>query len=505
MLTSCAVQLADSESKILGGEAAAADQFPFAAFMTVRGGLGCSAALAVDKRTVITAAHCLTGGLPMDAYKVVVGEISRTNGQAKRYDVEQIAIHPAYQAKARGGCGIDHEFNHDLAILRLSEEVEGGEPIQLTAETVAPESDVTAVGWGAFDDTMQVSETLQHATFALLAPEPGVEGLRYQGEGQATCPGDSGGPLVARKADEWVLVGVHTHGLGLGCAPNKRSGAVDVHAHSTWITETLEAMKQNGSDIWFGDAHCFDPTERPDRLRLNGGIRDMRSVGTESVYQTVYYPKGYSYAHVDSGTIDGELIFRSKEAVNLSDLQIKITRSDFGGGSTVATSMVVLRHYQVGNRMKVEFSESSLANLFTWSSFWGKDLGADWSVEIRDPQGRGLELVQASIHVWLEDGGLAPCREAACGDAPQPNCGTNVPFSLWCERSADDNSCGWQTKCRPEHAQARSCSQPSDCGNLPGMECCSGTCVNVKVSKLNCGRCGSECTNGTCSGGACLQ
>nr|CAD1834782.1 unnamed protein product [Ananas comosus var. bracteatus] len=49
---------------------------------------------------------------------------------------------------------------------------------------------------------------------------------------------------------------------------------------------------------------------------------------------------------------------------------------------------------------------------------------------------------------------------------------------------------------------------PRVCRGLssPGLDCCSGRCVNVDTNLLNCGQCGRRCRYGeTCCGGRCVN
>ncbi len=108
----------------------------------------------VAKQWVLTAAHCVVvGGEVVD--KVVVGYGSVYQHKLKMIGSEKIIVHPDYQT----------ENNTDLALIKLSEPVDGGQVIPIAepsdeAKLLQPGDKLTVTGWGALWDFAGFEEAL---------------------------------------------------------------------------------------------------------------------------------------------------------------------------------------------------------------------------------------------------------------------------------------------------------------------------------------------------------
>jgi len=212
----------------------------------------------VARQWVLTAAHCVVvGGEVVD--KVVVGYGSVYQHKLKMVGGEKIIVHPNYQT----------ENNTDLALIKLSEPVDGGQVIQIAepsdeAKLLQPGDKLTVTGWGAlwdfagfeealysrsghqevntrallsanalnspeqlhevdveliaFDDCKEAYEAFGEAIDTAFAIAPTEICVGSPSGGKDSCYGDSGGPLVAKTDDDrgYVQVGVVSWGSQCG-------------------------------------------------------------------------------------------------------------------------------------------------------------------------------------------------------------------------------------------------------------------------------------------------
>lgn len=97
----------------------------------------------IDRRTVVTAAHCLSGMAPGDV-KIMLGAHNRTKPEAGRIlaNVSRICIHPEWVPYKR----------NDIGLLRLSGEVSFNKAIQTVclpsgSSVVKADDDLFVTGW----------------------------------------------------------------------------------------------------------------------------------------------------------------------------------------------------------------------------------------------------------------------------------------------------------------------------------------------------------------------
>lgn len=264
--------------RIVGGNDAADAEFPYAASLTRRGVHFCGATV-IDRRWLLTAAHCMCNGLgrPMRAEQIraTLGQqrlsVNRIdNGAAgiSSMPIERVVIHPRYSCT---------QSADDIALLRLADAVrlagDGGAvgivrlPLSgramedlLTEETgEAPIGRVCGWGWTVEDLALgDRSDRLQKAEVNLWsasrcqrmyadAATTMANGLRF-GRGQFcagrleggvdACWADSGGPLVVRIAANDFLMGVVS--TGIGCARRGLPGIYTaVPEYLEWIANVV--------------------------------------------------------------------------------------------------------------------------------------------------------------------------------------------------------------------------------------------------------------------------
>jgi uncharacterized protein (TIGR03382 family) len=182
----------------------------------------CTATL-VGKKTVLTAAHCVTDSTTYTFYAEEVA-----------YVVESVVLHPAWDAQT---------VANDIALLRLKE-APPVTPSLISRQAPAVGLAVTIVGYGTTEETLKDAGTKRQAkntiedVFATRFSMAGTGG----GEGN-TCYGDSGGPGFATLGGKEVQIGITSEGAK-PCGTLGYDTRVD--AYTDWLVST------SGGDLYDG-------------------------------------------------------------------------------------------------------------------------------------------------------------------------------------------------------------------------------------------------------------
>ncbi|MBU6376402.1 MAG: serine protease [Bdellovibrionales bacterium] len=237
---------------IVGGEDAQPGEFPFIVSIQSKSDFHFCGGSLIDKRWVLTAAHCVSAG-DETGIKVVAGlhEQGVLKG-AQTIEVSRIIQHPLNGTTSSS-------YDYDYALMELKEDA-AFDPVPLNSqeisipdqESAAPAS-ITA-GWGTLKESGNVAKTLQKVTVPLVSKKncsaayPGditdrmiCAGLKAGGKD--SCQGDSGGPLlVLDSQDRPSLAGVVS--WGVGCARPKKYGVYSkVNAEIDWIRNTISKSR----------------------------------------------------------------------------------------------------------------------------------------------------------------------------------------------------------------------------------------------------------------------
>ncbi len=192
----------------------------------------CTATL-IGKRTVLTAAHCVTTENPpytlLSPIHFYVGGF-----YGSKYVASAVSVHPGY---AGGNVS-------DLAVVRLAQDVSNVQPAMIASQSPAVGETVELVGYGKTGEDEGEFGTKRRAQNSIGKVQAQIFTM-YGASGAKgnLCNGDSGGPTFALRSGVELLIGIHSTKGGV-CGQEGNDMRVD--AFYGWIAGQAQG------DLWTG-------------------------------------------------------------------------------------------------------------------------------------------------------------------------------------------------------------------------------------------------------------
>ncbi|PTP09910.1 serine protease [Vibrio splendidus] len=276
--------LADVSARIINGEEATQENWPFMAALVSRNvnaydGQFCGASF-IGERYVLTAAHCVEGNGREDLDVVIgVSNLSASQAAQHRYAVDNIYVHEYYNSVATG---------NDIAIIELVEK-----PVESVVNLVDgyvrgnlnDGQMLTVMGWGDQDasdgyssksELYQVNVPLVNQYQCNTVPYSGYSSIGsdafcagYSDGGYDSCQGDSGGPIVVSTNGTYEQLGIVS--WGKGCAEANAYGVYTNISHfDDWIDEqkagfSYRQIEMLGAKLLAPISHTFEFTNKSDQ------------------------------------------------------------------------------------------------------------------------------------------------------------------------------------------------------------------------------------------------
>lgn len=229
---------------IVGGQTAAAGQFPYQVSLWAGGNFQCGASL-VDTDLVLTAAHCVAQ-FHGDASGLRIRHGSTSLGGGTPVAVEKYVAHSQFNPST---------YFADVAMLKLASPVAfdaNTRPVKLAPANyvVTVAETLTLSGWGMTTFPGPIPDALHSLGMSAIDLKTCASKLATKGpvstgsfcttspSGQGACKGDSGGPLVA---PDGTQVGIDS--WGVHCALGYPDVFTSVGGFSEWIRATTQQLR----------------------------------------------------------------------------------------------------------------------------------------------------------------------------------------------------------------------------------------------------------------------
>merc|ERR1712110_1086229 len=213
----------------------------------------------LNKRYVVTAAHCLYAGKDLmtlkggSKFRVMLGEHDHCKATSSFVLASAVHKHPKFDPSSPSG-------DNDIAILKLAKDLTFSDKIKPVCLPTSATKDYsgkasTVSGWGgtkAYTPLNPVDQprqcALKEAILNILKPSDkkcsdfigdssSTTQLCAWAKGKDACQGDSGGPLTVAENGKYVLLGVVSYGSG--CAAEHPGVYARVQGFLPWIKKII--------------------------------------------------------------------------------------------------------------------------------------------------------------------------------------------------------------------------------------------------------------------------
>lgn len=233
---------AEIVTRIIGGEISDENAWPATVALSMDDQF-CGGTL-VDRRWVVTAAHCLFGQngsrLPEEKMSVLAGSSQLNSPDMQKIMVTNSYVHPDYDLS---------RLDYDVALLELATDADlPAMPIYMNPDVPAVGTMATVVGWGITEESDTVVNDLREIEVPIISNETCNDPESYNGiitsnmmcagyaeGGRDACNGDSGGPLMVYKDGAWRLTGVVSFGYERCAEPDKYGVYMRISAFVRWL------------------------------------------------------------------------------------------------------------------------------------------------------------------------------------------------------------------------------------------------------------------------------
>jgi len=240
------------QHRIVGGTPATYGTVPWQAAIFNRQNTSHCGGVLIDRRKIITAAHCFKSGTKPYQYKIYLGKyhqsLSERDAGEKMVRIRKIFVHERYDDKPN---------NNDIALIMLKDPVQYTDYIRPVCLPDVRSSIITGqtalvTGWGETKDRYNRNNVIQKVDVRIISSKqcnrwmsaitsepdtitPNMVCAGYKVGGKDACQGDSGGPLIVEQSEgRHVLIGIVS--WGFGCAKKNRPGVyTKIQNYIEWI------------------------------------------------------------------------------------------------------------------------------------------------------------------------------------------------------------------------------------------------------------------------------
>ena len=254
----------------------------------------CTATL-IGKRTVLTAAHCVTTKNPpyqvLSPVNFYIGKLY----YGTKYTAVAVHIHSAYAGGNKA----------DVAVLRLNKDVTGVTPMPIAMNSPSKGETIVIVGYGKTGENGQSFGTKRKATNKIDSMNSTTYSMYGASAGEGNvCNGDSGGPSLATRNGVETVIGVHSTKLNY-CG----WGATDmrVDAYYSWIYSKAQGDIYSGGPL-DTEAPQVSITSPTSGASVNPAFKVSVSASDDTgVTRVVLYLNAQKAGELTSGPFDFQL------------------------------------------------------------------------------------------------------------------------------------------------------------------------------------------------------